>query len=67
MTLAGGVLVIFFVFIALVGPVFVSRDPIAQELGRRLSPPTRQYPFGTDSLGRDVFSRVIFEDKCEAA
>jgi peptide/nickel transport system permease protein len=60
LTLAGGVIIIIFVLVALSGPIFASRDPIAQDLGRRLSPPSRDYPFGTDSLGRDVFSRVIY-------
>ena len=59
MTLAGGAIFIAFVLVALAGPLLVSQDPIVQELGRRLSPPSHDHPFGTDSLGRDVFSRVI--------
>ena len=60
MTLAGGVIVAFFVLVALVGPILVSQNPIAQDLARRLAAPSYDHLFGTDSLGRDVFSRVIY-------
>jgi peptide/nickel transport system permease protein len=36
------------------------RDPLAQAIGDRLQPPSAKYWFGTDELGRDVFSRVIY-------
>lgn len=35
-------------------------DPIAQSLGDRLQPPSSHHWFGTDTLGRDILSRVIF-------
>ncbi|MGH8848102.1 MAG: ABC transporter permease, partial [Polaromonas sp.] len=35
-------------------------DPSAQSLGDRLLAPSAQHWFGTDTLGRDIFSRVIF-------
>jgi peptide/nickel transport system permease protein len=60
LTLAGGVIVICFVLIAAAGPFLVSQNPTAQDLGRRLSSPSSDHPFGTDSLGRDVFARVIY-------
>ena len=59
MTLAGGIIVLCFLAIALLGPILVTQDPIAQDLGHRLTGPSREHPFGLDSLGRDVFSRVI--------
>jgi peptide/nickel transport system permease protein len=59
LTLAGGIIVLCFLAIALLGPVLVTQDPIAQDLGHRLTAPSREHPFGLDSLGRDVFSRVI--------
>ncbi|MET9555589.1 ABC transporter permease [Streptomyces sp. NPDC006645] len=35
------------------------RDPLAQDVAQRLRPPSTQHLFGTDELGRDLFSRVI--------
>jgi peptide/nickel transport system permease protein len=35
-------------------------DPLAQSLGDRLLAPSSQHWFGTDTLGRDIFSRVVF-------
>ena len=58
--MAGAVIVACFVVIALIGPVLVAQDPLAQNLGQRLTGPTRDHPFGRDSLGRDVFTRVIY-------
>jgi peptide/nickel transport system permease protein len=60
LTLAGGIIIAVFVVVALVGPFLASQDPLAQDLGRRLSAPSRAHPFGIDSLGRDVFVRVIY-------
>jgi len=60
LTLTGGFIVAVFIAVALVGPVLVSQDPLVQDLTRRLSAPSRDHVFGTDSLGRDVFTRVIY-------
>jgi len=60
LSLAGAVIVVGFIAVALVGPVLVARDPLAQDLRQRLSAPSPAYLFGSDSLGRDVFTRVIF-------
>jgi peptide/nickel transport system permease protein len=46
------------VLCAVAGPVLVPYDPIAG-VGQALQPPSAQHWFGTDSLGRDVFSRVV--------
>jgi peptide/nickel transport system permease protein len=57
----GLVIVLFVLFIALFGPWLAPYpgDASASHLLRRLKPPTAEYPFGTDNLGRDIFSRVI--------
>jgi peptide/nickel transport system permease protein len=39
------------------------QDPLAQDIVQRLQQPNSEYWFGTDSLGRDVFSRVIVGSK----
>lgn len=49
----------FFVLLAVVGPLLVPNDPLAQTLTERLRPPTLDHPFGLDELGRDVLSRVV--------
>lgn len=60
MTLTGGLIVAVFIFIALLGPLLAHQNPLAQDLGQRLIAPSPAHLFGTDSLGRDVFTRVIY-------
>ena len=44
---------------ALIGTLIVPYDPLASNTASALKPPSAQHWFGTDQLGRDVFSRVI--------
>jgi peptide/nickel transport system permease protein len=44
---------------ALLGPMIVPYDPLASNAAVALQPPSWQHWFGTDQLGRDVFSRVV--------
>ncbi|MCQ4086576.1 nickel transporter permease [Saccharibacillus sp. JS10] len=53
-------LVIFFVVLALLAPLIAPFDYKAQVLSDRLKPPSGAHWFGTDDLGRDIFSRVIY-------
>ncbi|MCC6469604.1 MAG: ABC transporter permease, partial [Alphaproteobacteria bacterium] len=46
--------------IAAFAPVFAQQSPVAQDLAERLREPDATYWFGTDELGRDIFSRVIW-------
>jgi peptide/nickel transport system permease protein len=57
----GLVLVLIVVLIAILGPWLAPwpGDASATHLVRRLKPPTAAFPFGTDNLGRDIYSRVI--------
>lgn len=57
----GLVIVVFAVLIAIAGPWIAPHpgDIVASHLLQRLKPPSWQFPFGTDNLGRDIFSRVI--------
>lgn len=53
--------VIFAVLVAIFAPLLAPHDPTAQALADRLSPPgTPGYLLGTDAIGRDVLSRIIF-------
>ncbi len=49
----------FFVLSAIFGPYLVPHDPLGSEASNALQPPSMEHWFGTDNLGRDVFSRVI--------
>ena len=59
--LAGLVIVVAVIVIAAIGPWIAPYpgDAAASHLLQRLRPPTAAFPFGTDNLGRDMFSRVI--------
>lgn len=48
-----------FVAMALVGPWIAPYDPLASNTGHALKPPSASHWFGTDSLGRDILSRII--------
>ncbi len=49
----------FFLMQALLGGLLVPHDPLATNATKALQPPDFTHWFGTDSLGRDVFSRVV--------
>jgi len=57
---AGLVLLAVFVLCAIFAPVLAPHDPAQLDLNARLLPPTHAHFFGTDELGRDIFSRVLF-------
>lgn len=48
-----------FVVAAVLGPTLAPRDPLAQDLTRRLAPPNGEHWLGTDEFGRDVLSRLL--------
>ena len=57
--LTGASIVAFWVFCAIFGQSLVPHDPFADDMLNSLMPPSATNWFGTDQLGRDVFSRVI--------
>ena len=56
----GGGLLVLMGLIALFAPLLWTVDPAALSPARRMRPPSAQYWFGTDMLGRDVYSRVMY-------
>ena len=58
-TLFAGSLFLLLIVMALFGPSLVPYDPLASNADRTLQPPSAAHWFGTDQLGRDVFSRVV--------
>ncbi|HXB22213.1 MAG TPA: ABC transporter permease [Candidatus Solibacter sp.] len=57
---AGMVLVGIFILFALFAPWIAPKDPALLDLPSRLQPPSAGHWFGTDELGRDILSRVIY-------
>jgi peptide/nickel transport system permease protein len=55
----GGILVSVVVVMTIVSPWIAPHDPSAINVGQPLSPPSSQFPFGTDDVGRDMLSRII--------
>jgi peptide/nickel transport system permease protein len=58
--IVGAVIVALFVFVAGLAPVLVPFNPIQGNLGDRLQPPSPAHWLGTDELGRDILSRILF-------
>lgn len=61
-----GVLSLFaliFVFFALFASVLAPFDPLESHYADMLKPPSTTYLFGTDQLGRDLFSRILYGGK----
>ncbi len=58
--MAGGLIVTLFVAVALLAPILAPYEPLRGQLGERLMPPSAGHWLGTDELGRDVLSRVLY-------
>jgi peptide/nickel transport system permease protein len=57
---AGLCIILLMSALAVFAPLVARQDPLEQALTQRLRPPSASHYFGTDNLGRDVFSRVIY-------
>ncbi|HLS25289.1 MAG TPA: ABC transporter permease [Beutenbergiaceae bacterium] len=61
LVMTGLVLLVVFVVVGVFAPWIAPKDPHLQSLTERLQPPLSEgYPLGTDALGRDVLSRLIY-------
>ena len=58
-TLSATALFVVLVLMALLGPSLVPFDPLASDTAAALQAPSARHWFGTDALGRDLFSRVV--------
>ena len=58
--LAGMVFILFIAFMAICAPFVSTHDPFKQSLRKRMKPPTAEHIMGTDELGRDVYSRLVY-------
>jgi|SRR5918994_1031550 peptide/nickel transport system permease protein len=60
LALAGAAVVIIWLALGVLAPVLPIQDPNHQDLLNKLQPPSQRYWLGTDDLGRDMVSRVIY-------
>ncbi len=56
----GLVIVLALLLMAAFAPLIAQYDPLAQALDQRLLAPSAKHWFGTDALGRDIFSRIVY-------
>lgn len=61
------VLIVVLMIVAIIGPYIAPYDPLTTNLREVLRPPSGAYWFGTDHLGRDIFSRVIVAARLDFA
>jgi peptide/nickel transport system permease protein len=54
------IIILFVIGLAVFGPYFEKHDPLETHMAKMLRPPTAEFPFGTDALGRCVASRIIY-------
>ena len=60
LAVGGGAVVLSLVLLALLAPVLAPSDPNRPNLRNMLGEPSRAHPLGTDQLGRDVLSRMLY-------
>lgn len=60
LALAGLVLILIFMLMAVFAPLIAPYDPYRIDENAVLSPPSAEHPLGTDSFGRDVLSRMVY-------
>lgn len=60
LAMIGLFIIVAFVALSLAAPLLAPFDPSVQDLGNRLSAPTAEHWFGTDELGRDILSRILY-------
>jgi peptide/nickel transport system permease protein len=58
--LASLLILLFYIVLALFAPHIAPYNPLQQNLSHSLLPPSRSHLMGTDDLGRDVFSRIVY-------
>ena len=60
MALIGSVILVVILFLVAFAPLFSRGDPFAQDLRNRLQPPSTEHWMGTDDLGRDMWTRMLY-------
>ncbi len=60
LVLGGAAVVLAWIIVSVGAPLFAPYGPLTQRVVDRLKPPTAAHLFGTDALGRDILSRVVY-------
>jgi peptide/nickel transport system permease protein len=60
MAFAGGFFITLILLFALFAPLIATHDPASVDSSSILAAPSREHIFGTDMLGRDIFSRIVY-------
>lgn len=60
LAVVGLCIVVALLLVAAFAPLIATHNPLAQNLDGRLLPPSAAHWFGTDSLGRDIYSRIVY-------
>ena len=60
LAVAGLAVSLVLIIVAIAAPLLATHDPTAQNLDIRLRPPDAAHWFGTDELGRDIYSRIVY-------
>lgn len=60
LSIVGGIIIGLFIVAALIGPYVAPYDFLAQNPGQSLNGPSLDHWLGTDALGRDIFSRLLY-------
>jgi peptide/nickel transport system permease protein len=67
LTAVAAVGAVFLALVAIFGPLLVPYDPVASDVPQALQSPNAAHWFGTDQLGRDVFSRIVVATRLDLA
>jgi peptide/nickel transport system permease protein len=67
LAVVGSIVLTLVLSVALFAQFLAPSDPLAQDFNRSLEPPSRDHPCGTDELGRDICSRVIYGGRASLA
>jgi peptide/nickel transport system permease protein len=60
LAMSGLIVAVFLILVSIFAPLLATHNPDTQNLANRLSVPTADHWFGTDELGRDVYSRLLY-------
>ncbi|MGX1497677.1 peptide/nickel transport system permease protein [Labrenzia sp. MBR-25] len=60
LAVVGGFIILVLIVMAIFAPLLAPYSPIGQDLANRLMPPSAGHWMGTDELGRDIYSRVVY-------